>query len=184
MARALCFILSLTLSATAAAAPARQDAAGKRYEIELVAFQVMMPELEGGEIWTTGELDAPSASITPEDGLPADSRLGKAAAALEEGARYRILARKRWVQSGEEKASAGPTLVQGREGELNGSVRFYVSRFLHLGVNVQFQPSTASFGAAPAPAYIIRETRRIRTQETHYFDHPKFGLIVRVAPAP
>lgn len=185
MLRVLCFILSLTLSATAAAAPAqKQDKPEKRYEIELVAFQVMMPDLEGGEIWGASELMPPAESIKPEEGLAPDSRLAKTAAALEEGSQYRILARKRWVQTGEDKANAKPALIEGREGELGGTVRFFVSRFLHLDVDLRFQPSTASFGAAPAPAYVIQEARRIRTQETHYFDHPKFGVIVRVTPAP
>jgi hypothetical protein len=33
-------------------------------------------------------------------------------------------------------------------------------------------------------AYRLVETRRVRTEELHYFDHPKFGVIVTVRPIP
>ncbi len=33
-------------------------------------------------------------------------------------------------------------------------------------------------------AYRLVETRRVRTEELHYFDHPKFGVIVSVRPIP
>lgn len=32
--------------------------------------------------------------------------------------------------------------------------------------------------------YRLRESRRVRTDELHYFDHPKFGAIVRVVEVP
>lgn len=32
--------------------------------------------------------------------------------------------------------------------------------------------------------YRLRESRRVRTEELHYFDHPKFGAIVRVVEVP
>jgi hypothetical protein len=31
--------------------------------------------------------------------------------------------------------------------------------------------------------YRLNESRRIKVSETHYFDHPKFGALVRVSPA-
>lgn len=33
-------------------------------------------------------------------------------------------------------------------------------------------------------AYRLVEQRRVRTEELHYFDHPKFGVIVQVRPIP
>src|SRR5690606_21227136 len=33
-------------------------------------------------------------------------------------------------------------------------------------------------------AYRLVEQRRVRTEELHYFDHPKFGVIVTVRPIP
>jgi hypothetical protein len=31
--------------------------------------------------------------------------------------------------------------------------------------------------------YRLNERRRVKLSETHYFDHPKFGALVRVSPA-
>jgi len=32
------------------------------------------------------------------------------------------------------------------------------------------------------PAYRLTEARRVKSSETYYFDHPKFGALVRVSP--
>jgi hypothetical protein len=32
----------------------------------------------------------------------------------------------------------------------------------------------------PATMYRLKETRRIKTSDTHYFDHPRFGVMVIV----
>ena len=36
--------------------------------------------------------------------------------------------------------------------------------------------------SAAAPVYSLREKRRIKSNENHYFDHPHFGMIARVTP--
>jgi hypothetical protein len=34
-----------------------------------------------------------------------------------------------------------------------------------------------------APRYRLTEHRRIKLQEVHYLDHPKFGVLVRITQA-
>ena len=63
-------------------------------------------------------------------------------------------------------------------------MRFYLSRFLHVDVNLAFTDSKLDLTADPAPGtatmYRLSEHRRVKTQEYHYFDHPKFGALLRV----
>jgi len=85
--------------------------------------------------------------------------------------------------------------------DLDGSFTLYLSRYLHLVVELQWRaPETAIDGAAPVqglgglemPAeatgelvsppvyYRISEDRIVRNGEVRYYDHPKFGLLAKV----
>ena len=74
------------------------------------------------------------------------------------------------------------------ESGLDGSLRFYLSRFLILDLNLalrEMQSGGIFSGVSEknATIYRLNEPRRIKVSETHYFDHPKFGALVRVSPA-
>lgn len=57
---------------------------------------------------------------------------------------------------------------------LDGLVRVRASTYLFIDVDAQFP---TDYGVAE-----IRETRRAKLNETHYFDHPLGGALVRVSP--
>ena len=187
-------LLALSVATSvAAAAPQTSPAAtgpaastaegGKRYQIELVVFENKNSTPAGGEHWRS---EAPpletAGALVPDDGLPPDSRLAPALAALEKDATYRILAQKKWAQAGDEKKSSKPAIVQAGT-ELEGLAQFYVSRFLHIELDIRFCPADAPVSEAGAPVvFRLEEKRRIKSQETHYFDHPKFGVLLRVTP--
>jgi hypothetical protein len=78
---------------------------------------------------------------------------------------------------------------------LDGIIRVRSSTFLHIDVDMVLfrQPthtiplaaldgSAVSVTTERAPSYIrLQETRRIRLNDLHYFDHPLFGVIVQVS---
>ena len=66
-------------------------------------------------------------------------------------------------------------LASGVETILDGSLTLYLSRFLHLVVDLEL-------GAANATPvfYRIEEDRILRNGELRYYDHPRFGLLARV----
>jgi len=76
---------------------------------------------------------------------------------------------------------------------LSGEFTLYLSRFLHLDVDLEFTPVDESrlpvaitglretTVTEPTPiAYRIDEDRIFRSGELRYFDHPKFGVLARV----
>jgi hypothetical protein len=78
---------------------------------------------------------------------------------------------------------------------LAGDLTLYLSRYLHLSVDLQLDAPGAvprnkrrdMFGdeiRAPAPdqtiRYRINENRIVRNGELRYFDHPKFGVLAKV----
>jgi hypothetical protein len=84
---------------------------------------------------------------------------------------------------------------------LEGDLTLYLSRYLHLAVNLQLDASAAveteealalddfsnsydDFGNDPVVAYPVRyrieEDRIFRNGELRYYDHPKFGMLAKI----
>jgi hypothetical protein len=203
----LFYLLLVTGTAALAAQPAGKGPSAekeeKSYEIEVVVFANTAPGTVDDEQWAP--LNQPviaglDVAIEPGDApatppSPPGASLAAAVAALGRDPNYRILAHKQWVQPAEAPKDAKPIRIRGKQaGELDGVMKFYVSRFLHLEVDLLFRgentanvsPTANPSGIVTAPAtqqfYEISETRRVKSKEIHYFDHPKFGLVVRITP--
>jgi len=100
---------------------------------------------------------------------------------------------------------------EGPEGQsLFGTVRVYVSRFLHVDLDLIYRvaqqvtyyekldemknamflvPENGQFNATGEPittvamhGYRLNESRRIKSRELHYFDHPLFGVLLYATP--
>ena len=182
-------------------------ATGSTYDVELVVFQNLMPELEGKEIWSPERVDLKLADID-KAAKAADSQdektdLGKAIVAMNESKRYRVLAHKRWTQTAEAKSTSPVMRIRTDDGELDGTFVFYLSRFLHIDAQMLLRDESASPINVTVPGnssqtghpgtstekstdlqltYRIDESRRIRSNEINYLDHPKFGVLVQVTP--
>lgn len=66
----------------------------------------------------------------------------------------------------------------------DGTFKLYLSRFLHLVVDLQLDAATTSRIDTVEPfgpvRYRIEEDRIFRSGELRYFDHPKFGVLARI----
>jgi hypothetical protein len=74
----------------------------------------------------------------------------------------------------------------------------HLSRFLHITLDLTYQGkelgAATPAGGAPvtdgldeialAPEYRLKAARSARSNELHYFDHPAFGVLVRITPVP
>jgi len=124
---------------------------------------------------------------------------------------YQPLLHTAWIQPTKEKDVSIPLTLR-RLGNpplrLNGTITLYLSRFLHLVVDLALEEKGAqrmtgtqervrSYGdeqarseygfdfdprfAPPSIIYRIQEDRIVRNGELRYFDHPKFGVIAKIA---
>jgi hypothetical protein len=160
------------------------------YEVEVVVFENRLPDLEGSEIWAPEQPQAASTEATEAVNVgeipPADSSLAAVVTALEKSGRHPVLAHLRWQQSAEAKSVSKPVNIVSADNRLKGTLRFYLSRFLLVDVNLDLS-ETGSAGTGEAstnavPVFHLTEARRVRLLETYYFDHPKLGAVVRVSP--
>ena len=82
---------------------------------------------------------------------------------------------KRWQQNADAKSATTPLRLQSANNELDGTLRFYLSRF-HVELNLALQDPRATGGVKAFNSTNIGGY----VQEIHYYDHPRLGALVRV----
>ncbi len=185
-------ILSVFLIIAPITALRAAPAATNSYEIEVVVFENRLSDLEGGELWTRDKEKSVGVekdeSVDAGEKPAADSPLSDAATALEKSGRHHVLAHLRWQQGIDAKSASKPVKISNAGDGLDGSLRFYLSRSLILELNLALrEPQSGGILSGTSEkdttVYRLNEPRRIKVLETQYFDHPKFGALVRVSPA-
>ena len=196
------------------ATPLAQDEPPPRFQVEVLVFlqpegsSVELPPplppaeqlvIPGGDAAVPAgeEPGAPTPAKEPLDGrlsepeLPAGFvrqleplQLENAAAALRRRG-YVPLWHQAWIQppAGRDGVDL-PLLAALGQGPsqpgLEGAISLSQGRFLHLGLELRWQPA----GVLEAE---MKQRRRVRTGDEHYFDHPRLGVLAvvqRVAYAP
>ncbi len=175
----------LFLASAAAAAPTDKDGL---YEVEVLVFENR--HAPAGDVST---LDVNSAAtipgldnaVVPTAPATGGYKLAGSAARLEKDGQYRVLFHQRWVQPMDVKSGVKARRITGnsRGGgtELDGLVKVYLSRYLHADVQLVLKDGPATGGVAGAAVYRIDEQRRVKSQEVHYYDHPRFGVLLTVS---
>jgi hypothetical protein len=156
------------------------------YDIEVVVFENRLADLEGGEMWPTEnvqELVADIGTAVEADAPAEDSNLSAAVHTLKQDPSYRVLAHRRWTQNAEARSATKPVHLRSPDAALDGVLRFYLSRFLHLDMSLVLVEGQGDWKTGTdfnGQIYRLTEHRRVKTQEINYFDHPKLGVLVRV----
>ncbi len=126
------------------------------------------------------------------------------AAALSRSGGYKLLYHRGWLQSIGGKSGARQVRIKADfdDYRLDGSLKVYKNRFLHA------QPTLELIAATPLPLqqpvnaegtlpvtdntpltspqptstqhWRMQQSRRMRSNETHYIDHPRFGVLLRI----
>jgi hypothetical protein len=147
-------------------------------------------------------LQAASYRWTPE----ADHILQRAAQAMSRRVAGRVLLHGRWLQPVPPRDAAQPLFVQAGprfsdHHVLEGTLSITLGRYLHFRARLTYRepgfgqaPISLPYPMDPAAAeptnlpavragyMVLDESRRMRSEEVHYLDHPKLGIIVRVDP--
>jgi hypothetical protein len=169
------------------------------YDVELVAFQNLNPgatpedwaleasgrqqaapvTVEGEETSVVAAAGAGALPSATRQILPRDRfRMNAIAGSLERSRNYRPLAHFGWSQVGSPLNAAVAERLDAflPSGTLSGSAALARGRYLHLTLDLDFRPD------GQEQHYVLRQTRRMRSTERHYFDHPQFGVIALVTP--
>ena len=143
------------------------------YQIELIAFAQAMPTTEVFE-QTSSQLKWPTV-LTELDAYhkPDHLALADTYAALSQDSTYRPMLHLAWVSP-----LNVPVHIHSSDGKLNGYIQLQPGQVLQLLVDVELTADTLD-GAGVV--YRLNEKRPVKSGEIYYLDHPKFGLVVKVA---
>ena len=172
------------------------------YDVEIVIFRQLSTDATE-EVWGVELSKGEGLTIPQEDASPFeapssatnDTRAAKPFPALpssrmkltaiEEQLRrsrnYRPLAHFGWTQPGFTR-NAAPfvpigTFVPASAG-VTGQIALSRGRYLHLTLDLVFTPQDGT-----GERFVLRQSRRMRSNERHYIDHPKFGVIAVITPS-
>ncbi|MEX2517202.1 MAG: CsiV family protein [Gammaproteobacteria bacterium] len=153
-----------------------------QYHVEIVVFEHLSASNDG-EVWqeTTTVPDWSNAvRIDSDSGYRQVSgrHLAGVQAAMRQSAYYRPLVYKTWQQPGLTPSRARPVLLPTEEEKVQGTVTIRSSNLLHVDLDLYY-----STGDGFGNNIQLQESRRIKLNEMHYFDHPLYGAIVRVSRA-
>jgi Peptidoglycan-binding protein, CsiV len=142
----------------------------------------------------------PEAAVVPENEFtfrvlrPEELQLTSQYRVLARLPAYHPLVHGGWVQLGLPDATTLPVDL-GVLGVVNpaGTIRLSLTRFLHVKLDLTYIDTQAAQRAPPAapddladlpiaPRYHIDAERTTRSGEVHYFDHPAFGVLIKVTP--
>lgn len=175
------------------------------YSVELIVFANAKESYRTSENWKQ-DLAQPQFSnarvLTPAGSAgskafqaidPSRYRLQGEWSRLQSSGEYRPLLHTGWLQPGLPREQAvGVILESGAASDalggakpLSGVVKVGLSRYLHLDVNLLYRKShkeTAAGDTAAFDTFQLSESRRMRSKEIHYLDHPMFGVIALITP--
>ena len=178
----------------------------KWYQVEMIVFEHLIPD-SSGELWNAGNVPEYSNAIelvTGPDGsnafkmLPSSRhKLGGVNKVLKLSSEYRPVYHVAWQQPELRKSRAKKVHIKNPEARINGTVNLRGGHLLHLDLDISYfidlyTESVTSFTEEGSESVVMediimtgtyaqmKETRRIKLNELHYFDHPLFGVLMRV----
>ena len=92
---------------------------------------------------------------------------------LKQSRRFRPLLHQAWIQPALANRINAPYLVTNHR-DVEGVIRLQRGQYLYVITDMEYH--------APDGIHRLREKRRVLLNETHYFDHPAFGVLIRVSP--
>jgi len=174
------------------------------YMVELIVFSQAKGSYAASENWKQdlalpdfngARVLASSSSASGKSFQTVDSsryRLQGEWNRLQSSSEYTPLLHTAWLQPGLSRDQAvgvileagAPSPVLGGAKPLSGVVKVGLSRYLHLDVNLLYRKplTTASEDGTSFETFQLSESRRMRSKEIHYLDHPMFGVIALITP--
>lgn len=201
------FLLLSLLAANAQTPQEGADQDPRRYTVEMIVFTYAQDIGTGGEVFVADpapdETDAGDLVVAgvepvsvkpvkfPDTGfvrlLRSDFTMTDIRRRLDRLSAYQPVMHFGWTQAtypAELTRDIELTSLTAPASGFGGTVKLYLSRFLHLVVDLQMdadnEQMTDTFTPAVSHRYRIQEDRIFRSGELRYFDHPKFGVLAKV----
>lgn len=204
-------LLALVAVAVAPRIPAAEPARTQEavYNVELVIFRPLTPlgieedwgmeatrgrsvtEVPGDEEEGAVAANAADSRVTVSSLSPALFKLGPIVSSLQRNRGYELIAHLGWTQAAVPRGSGLMVDLQevGLSGlPVRGAGVLERGRYLYLRLDLSYAPAeppvslVATAQGAGSVTFLLKQVRRLRPFERHYFDHPAFGVIAMISP--
>ncbi|KAF3982035.1 MAG: hypothetical protein HFP81_01600 [Methylococcales symbiont of Hymedesmia sp. n. MRB-2018] len=155
-------------------------AAERLYQIELVVFSQDTPNTEVFE-QTESLIEWPGKVYERLAYKQVSRELMKlqgSYAVLSRQQDYQTLMHVAWIQSVKANSMSSAVQMSNAARTIDGFFRLQRGNLINMIVDIEYSPDRYQDGVV----YRLNEKRRFKLNETHYLDHPKFGILARVSP--
>ncbi len=167
------WVTTLWLTVVLAAHGITASAADDWYIVEVIVFEHARGG--GGGAGDRGSVSAASGANADFQVVGNEElQLSDVWQKLSDASQYRPVFHKGWLQPGVGKEDARSARIRSGGG-VSGTIRMYRNRYLHIDADLLFGASSGR--------YRIKESRRMRSRELHYLDHPRFGMLIVITPS-
>jgi hypothetical protein len=136
----------------------------KDYKVELIVFE-NLDRNAASESYASSEI--PAMESGAEVWLIEPTMLLEESTAIKGSKSYRLIKHYSWGQESLPfDEAAAVNLI---EPNLAGWAKIYARQLLYVNLDLEFQ------------GYRLQEKRRIKLDEKHFFDHPKYGVLAQVS---
>lgn len=143
------------------------------YKIEILIFSQDMPNTEVFD-QTESKIEWPNRIADRSAYTAVNSSLRRSYERLSGSQNYQPIMHVAWVQSVGANRHSRAVRISNPEGTINGFFQLKRGHLIHMITDLEFSEG--------GTVYRINEKRRFKLKDTHYLDHPKFGVLVRVSP--
>lgn len=183
----------------------------KVYQIEMIIFAYNNAQAGWDEHWPTDlALSFPARTLQFGSDLTANSnyRLNNTMGNIDKQQDMKVLFHKAWKQDLTNRSSSPAIQIQGGQkfynhNELEGWVKFSLERYLHIETNLWLSKGNSNIpridqrssygdtvdisessmlGSVGNQTVILRQSRRMKSNEAHYLDHPLMGVLTIITP--
>lgn len=106
--------------------------------------------------------------------------LAAAAKRLQRSGEVNILQHTAWQQRVPARDQPQAIYIHTDNGRVSGHIAVTLGRYLHTAATLWLQPLGVAESSTPEAYALLHQSRRMRSGELHYLDHPLFGLLVRI----
>lgn len=135
----------------------------KDYKVEVLIFK----NLSEQKSYESSQYAPPNEMVSGSNYWAVEpSMLNEQARLINESSGYRLVDHLSW---GQESLPYRQSTAVPLSGNPDGWFKVYANHLLYVNIDLDFA------------GYRMEEKRRIKLDEQHFFDHPKFGLLVQVS---
>ncbi len=192
-------ILSIALISSIAKAEETAEKA-EIFKVEIIVFENLAQKGWVEEYWPQDiDLINTNRAINTTALSRHSNMLNGAKSRMTRAAGYNILFHKSWLINAQPRSKTQPILINtnpqsAQQSSLNGYLHFYKERFVHVDIKLDLDkkiPTTIKEKFAKQQnipinelpnfwQFQIKESRKIRSNQLHYIDHPLFGALVQI----